>query len=118
MATHNSILLSAAYAGFLAGAQQGEITADVPSLRAQALLFATAVDAAIPADAAISTAGAQIAAAFTTGGGSCKTQLVLGICTSVMSGRNPVGNPPASYTAIATAINLLYQAAVLDQTIP
>lgn len=117
----NNILKSAAYSGFLTGAQQqANLTAvEYTLLRAQAVLFATAVDAAIPNDATISSGGgAQGVTAFTTGGASCKTQILKSICASVWNGRNPVGNPPASYTSIATAIALLYQAAILEQTIP
>ena len=116
MAHNNNLLFNAAIAGFMSGALGGRvITSSVASdyavLKDAALVFADAVDLAIPNDAQIPS-GSDDNPSITFNAW-CRALLLEQICKSVRDGRYSQDTTPADYTTLAAAV-----AAAYNETVP
>ncbi len=126
MALNNDALFNAAKVGFIAGAYAGQFpvgltTAQTAGVQAASLVFAAAVDAAIPNDnggalpVSVITTGVPIAptTGAITGAQLAKTFLLSSLCQAAFLARFTVDVTAADYTAIAAAIAVQYQAAIV-----
>jgi hypothetical protein len=126
MTTNNTLYFNMAYAGFIAGVEQGRkitssSTATYSDIAAAALVFATAVDAAIPNDAAVSGGGGLILPPTTDdiqGAEFGNGLLLYGICAAVMAGAWQESTTSADYSTQVAAIAALFDAANANLIIP
>jgi len=106
MATHNVQLFDAALAGYLGGAVNGHTqtdptAADYAGLVTSAVNFATAVDAAIPADAALITPVDKYTLSH--------VNLLKSLCNEISA--SGASTPQANFAVTAAAIAALYSQA-------
>ena len=130
---NNALLFNAALGGYLAGVlagtnQQDAVQADYAPIVAQAVTFATAMDAAIATDTAgapqpatstgISVAGgAAIVPAGSTAvfeSQQLKANLLKDICFGMAFQRFATGIPAANFTVLIAAIKAVYFQTVLS----
>jgi hypothetical protein len=124
---NNDMLFNAAQVGFMAAMYFGTFpvgvtTAQTTNLLAASLVFAVAVDTAIPNDAggalpvSVVTTGVPIAptTGAIIGAQAAKSYLLAAICQAVMSGRPTQDVTAADYSTIATAIAVIYQASIAN----
>lgn len=120
MVTNNPVLFNAAIAGMCAGLLSGRAStqstaSDYAAIKNAAVVFATAVDTAIPADATLSAANATLvpATAAEANGQATRPAMMASICsayfsTRPLSGVTSTDVAPATYTTAVAAVVAQY----------
>jgi len=126
MAIKTPVLYNAAYNGYLAGSLAGAnytdaTAADYAKLTAQAVNFATEVDAQVGAVAAVEMGNASFvpASAANTNNLVSYTAIMFGICFGMASGRYrapAVADAAATFLQMANAVNAIFTEAVASQS--
>jgi hypothetical protein len=120
MASNNPVLLNAAIAGMAAGLLDGRastdaVAGDYVAIKNAAVVFATLVDAVIPADATLSAANATLppATAAEANGQATRPAMMLALCKAYFTGRSLTGVTatdiaPGTYTTAVASVVAQY----------
>lgn len=121
-AANNNIIQNHAYIGFIAGVMSGRAPGVVPGLKAAALVFAAAVDAAIPNDALITTGAGVTQLAITTNtiaaNEMARSSLIRDLSAAAIRDRFTTDATPGDWTAMGVAVAAVYTDALTNLVTP